>query len=107
MNGHGVLEAQVTGTPQGGILSPLMANIALSALDEHFADAWEQMGDPRSPYFADGKLCPKPNGELRYSNTKSRTRIGRMLRIERIRQDAAFGFASPLIHTYRMVFASS
>jgi len=24
-----------------------MANIALSALDEHFADAWEQMGDQR------------------------------------------------------------
>src|SRR3954454_4759140 len=47
MNGHGVLEAQVTGTPQGGILSPLMANIALSALDEHFADAWQQMGDQR------------------------------------------------------------
>ena len=25
------------GTPQGGILSPLLANIALSVLDEHFA----------------------------------------------------------------------
>ena len=35
-----------TGTPQGGILSPLLANIALSALDDHFVDAWEQhMGD--------------------------------------------------------------
>jgi RNA-directed DNA polymerase len=30
-----------TGTPQGGILSPLLANIALSVLDEHFAEAWE------------------------------------------------------------------
>ncbi|MGH3848172.1 MAG: group II intron reverse transcriptase/maturase [Pseudonocardiaceae bacterium] len=30
-----------TGTPQGGILSPLLANIALSILDEHFAEAWE------------------------------------------------------------------
>ena len=28
-----------TGTPQGGILSPLLANIALSVLDEHFAGA--------------------------------------------------------------------
>jgi RNA-directed DNA polymerase len=26
-----------TGTPQGGILSPLLANIALSVLDEHLA----------------------------------------------------------------------
>lgn len=34
-----------TGTPQGGILSPLLANIALSVLDEHFVAAWEAMGD--------------------------------------------------------------
>jgi RNA-directed DNA polymerase len=31
-----------TGTPQGGILSPLMANIALSALDDHFDQQWQQ-----------------------------------------------------------------
>ena len=30
----------VTGTPQGGILSPLLANLALSVLDEHFAGMW-------------------------------------------------------------------
>jgi RNA-directed DNA polymerase len=30
-----------TGTPQGGILSPLLANIALSALDEHITGQWE------------------------------------------------------------------
>lgn len=34
-------EATFTGTPQGGILSPLLANIALSALDEHFAESWQ------------------------------------------------------------------
>jgi len=34
----------ITGTPQGGILSPLLANIALSALDEHFARKWEALG---------------------------------------------------------------
>lgn len=34
-------EETITGTPQGGILSPLLANIALSALDEHFARHWE------------------------------------------------------------------
>jgi RNA-directed DNA polymerase len=27
----------ITGTPQGGILSPLLANIALGVLDEHLA----------------------------------------------------------------------
>ena len=34
----------ITGTPQGGILSPLLANIALSVLDEHFARKWESLG---------------------------------------------------------------
>ena len=34
-------EETLTGTPQGGILSPLLANIALSVLDEHFARAWQ------------------------------------------------------------------
>lgn len=29
-----------TGTPQGGILSPLLSNIALSVLDEHFDNQW-------------------------------------------------------------------
>ncbi len=38
-------EETLTGTPQGGILSPLLANIALSALDDHFDQQWhEQMG---------------------------------------------------------------
>ena len=32
------------GTPQGGILSPLLANVALSVLDDHFAEAWQAMG---------------------------------------------------------------
>jgi RNA-directed DNA polymerase len=36
-----------TGAPQGGILSPLLANIALSALDEYFDQGWrEKMGTP-------------------------------------------------------------
>ena len=34
----------ITGTPQGGILSPLLANIALSVLDEHFTRKWEALG---------------------------------------------------------------
>ncbi len=40
----GVSRETITGTPQGGILSPLLANIALSGLDEHFARKWEALG---------------------------------------------------------------
>ncbi len=32
------------GTPQGGILSPLLANLALAALDEHFDRKWARHG---------------------------------------------------------------
>jgi len=41
---EGVNRETITGTPQGGILSPLLANIALSMLDEHFAQRWEALG---------------------------------------------------------------
>jgi len=39
----GFLRNTSTGTPQGGIASPLLANIALSTLDDHFAEAWQTM----------------------------------------------------------------
>ena len=45
MTADGDREETYTGTPAGGILSPLLANIALSALDDHFARQWQtQMG---------------------------------------------------------------
>jgi RNA-directed DNA polymerase len=34
-----------TGAPQGGILSPLLCNVALSILDDYFAAAWRATGD--------------------------------------------------------------
>ena len=41
MTAIGTREGTITGTPQGGILSPLLANVALSALDEHFMQQWQ------------------------------------------------------------------
>jgi len=39
-----------TGTPQGGILSPLLANIALSVLDEHVHEPWKPGGAMSTAY---------------------------------------------------------
>jgi len=36
----GLTYGTFTGTPQGGILSPLLANIALSVIDDHFDTIW-------------------------------------------------------------------
>jgi RNA-directed DNA polymerase len=40
----------LTGTPQGGILSPLIFNIALSALDEHLTAPWKEDGAMSADY---------------------------------------------------------
>ena len=42
-------EDSPTGTPQGGILSPLLANIALHALDEHVHGPWQPGGSMSTP----------------------------------------------------------
>src|SRR6266545_4354397 len=41
----GDVEDTMTGTPQGGIASPLLANIALAALDEHLHGPWQPGGE--------------------------------------------------------------
>jgi RNA-directed DNA polymerase len=47
MTAGGNREESYTGTPAGGILSPLLANIALSALDDHFTRQWQEQMDTR------------------------------------------------------------
>jgi RNA-directed DNA polymerase len=44
MTETGRVEDNATGTPQGGILSPLLANIALTVLDEHVHAPWKPGG---------------------------------------------------------------
>ena len=46
----GEYEDTHTGTPQGGILSPLLANIALSVLDEHLHGPWKPDGTMSTEY---------------------------------------------------------
>lgn len=45
MTETGQLQESDTGTPQGGILSPLLANIALSVLDEYVMAPWRPDGE--------------------------------------------------------------
>jgi RNA-directed DNA polymerase len=44
----------ITGTPQGGILSPLLANVALSVLDEHFIAKWDPNTERRRRHRKQG-----------------------------------------------------
>ncbi len=50
MSSGGQIKDSLTGTPQGGIASPLLANIALSVLDEHFSTKWDEHRDSSARY---------------------------------------------------------
>jgi RNA-directed DNA polymerase len=64
------LEGTDAGTPQGGILSPLLANIALSVLDEHLHAAWRPGGSMHTgPQRSGRRKRGKPNHRLiRYAD---------------------------------------
>jgi len=47
----GRLEDTHTGTPQGGILSPLIFNVAMSVLDEHLHRPWNPGGSMHTRYL--------------------------------------------------------
>jgi RNA-directed DNA polymerase len=47
---HAGLKESDTGTPQGGILSPLLANIVLTVLDEHVMAPWRPGGTMNTTY---------------------------------------------------------
>ncbi len=76
----GDFEDTETGTPQGGILSPLLANIALSVLDEHLHAPWKPGGTMSTSYRrqvteAEGpaELAPGPlRGRLRGAHRRDR-----------------------------------
>ncbi|WMM75255.1 hypothetical protein RCF27_16925 [Rhodococcus pyridinivorans] len=44
MSGDGTVRGSEAGTPQGGIFSPLLANIARTVLDAHFCAKWDAHG---------------------------------------------------------------
>ena len=91
----GTREATHTGTPQGGILSPLLANIALSRLDEHFMAKWnQQMGSVAQ------RQRRRSHGEanyrlIRYADDFVIVVTGERQDAERLRQEVA-GVIAPM-----------
>ncbi|MDQ7907651.1 reverse transcriptase domain-containing protein [Phytohabitans sp. ZYX-F-186] len=78
-----------TGTPQGNILSPLLANVALSVLDEHIARA--PGGPAASPYErAKRRRQGLPNYRLcRYADDWCLTVSGTRAHAEALREEIA------------------
>jgi len=72
-----------TGTPQGGILSPLLANIALSVLDEHLTSRWRP----------DGDMATASRRTKRRRNGMANWRVVRYADLCRARHKSAWGYS--------------
>src|SRR5215210_440806 len=79
------------GTPQGGILSPLLANIALSALDEHLHGGWQPAGEmATSSIRARRRAKGQPNWRVvRYADDFVVLVHGTRADVEALREDVA------------------
>ncbi|HEV2242830.1 MAG TPA: group II intron reverse transcriptase/maturase [Streptosporangiaceae bacterium] len=86
MTADGGREEAYTGTPQGGILSPLLASIALSALDDHFTGQWQpgkwQRDKRRMNGLGNGRL-------IRYADDFVVLVSGERRHAEALREEAA------------------
>jgi RNA-directed DNA polymerase len=80
-----------TGTPQGGILSPLLANIALAALDEHLHAPWRPGGTmATSTLRARRRTKSQPNWRVvRYADDFVVLVHGERTDVETLREDVA------------------
>jgi RNA-directed DNA polymerase len=91
MSETGEMRDTVAGTPQGGILSPLLANVALTALDEHLMAPWQpggQHADPgrRARHRAKGHPTWRV---VRYADDFVVLVHGNQAHVETIREDVA------------------
>lgn len=86
-----------TGTPQGGILSPLLANIALSALDEHLHRPWQPGGTMSTAYLRSRRRVKGlPRWRIvRYADDFLVLMHGTRADVEALREDVA-GVLQPL-----------
>lgn len=91
MTGTGLPRNSDTGTPQGGIASPVLANIALTVLDEHLMRPWKP-GGPMSTQMRRRTRIWKglPNWRLvRYADDFVVLVRGDPLHVEALREELA------------------